>query len=87
MTFVVDLVLAGLGLGVLLSVIRLVKGPTLADRVVAIDVMASLSVAILATTAIAFDQPNLLQPGIVLALVAFLGTVAFARYLEKRAAE
>lgn len=83
----VEVVLAVLAVGVLLAVVRLVKGPTLPDRVVAIDLFASLAVAILATSAIAFDEPNLLQPALVLALVAFLGTIAFARYVEKRASQ
>jgi multicomponent Na+:H+ antiporter subunit F len=81
----VDVVLVTLALAVLVAVVRLVKGPTLPDRVVALDLVASLSVAILAVAAMAFDEANLLQPALVVALVSFLGTVAFAQYLEKRA--
>jgi multicomponent Na+:H+ antiporter subunit F len=63
----------------------LVRGPTLPDRVIALDLIAVLSVGFIAMYALDNDQPVFLDAGIVLALVAFLGTVAFARYLERRA--
>jgi multicomponent Na+:H+ antiporter subunit F len=80
-----EIALAVLSLGVVIAVIRLVRGPTLADRVVAIDLIANQAVAMLAAAAIAFDEPSLFQPALVLTLIAFIGTVAFARYVEKRA--
>jgi multicomponent Na+:H+ antiporter subunit F len=72
------------GLAMFLTFIRLVRGPTLPDRVVALDLMEVLAVGMLATYDVAVDQPVLLDPAAVLALVGFLGTVAFARYLERR---
>lgn len=80
-----EITLGALAIGMLLAVVRLAKGPTLPDRVVAVDLIANLAVAVLGLLAIRFDEPTLLQPAIVLALVAFLGTVAFAHYIEKRA--
>lgn len=79
----VSVTLAVLVLAFTLSLVRLLKGPSLPDRVVALDLMAVLSVGIMAVTAIGLDAPSLLQPALVLALIAFLGTVAFARYVEK----
>ncbi len=76
--------LALVGLALLLTFVRLVRGPTLPDRVVALDLMGVLAVGMLAAYAVATDQPVLLDPATVLALVGFLGTVAFARYLKKR---
>ncbi len=73
------------GLSLFLSFIRLVRGPTLPDRVVALDLMGVQTVGMIAAYAVATDQPVLLDPATVLALVGFLGTVAFARYLERRA--
>jgi multicomponent Na+:H+ antiporter subunit F len=81
----VDVALAVLAVGILMAVVRLVKGPTLPDRVVAVDLIANQAVAVLGLLAIRFDQPTLLQPALVLALVAFVGTVAFAHYIERRA--
>lgn len=68
-----------------LAFIRLVCGPTLPDRVVALDLFAVLSTAFLTIYAIDTDQQVFLDVAIVLALIAFLGTVAFALYIERRA--
>jgi multicomponent Na+:H+ antiporter subunit F len=78
------LALSLVGLAMFLTFARLVRGPTLPDRVVALDLMGVLAVGMLAAAAVAADQPELLDPAAVLALVGFLGTVAFARYLVKR---
>lgn len=67
---------------VILAFVRLVRGPSVPDRVVALDLIAVLVVSIVATYNIATNQPVLFDAAIVLALVAFLGTVAFARYVE-----
>lgn len=76
-------VLAVLALSALLAFVRVVVGPTLPDRVVAIDLIATIAVGMLAACAIAFEQPALLQPALVLGLITFLGTVAFARYVQR----
>jgi multicomponent Na+:H+ antiporter subunit F len=78
------LALGLVGLAMFLTFVRLVRGPTLPDRVVALDLMGVLSVGMLAAYAVATDQPGLMDPAAVLALVGFLGTVAFARYLQRR---
>lgn len=83
--FQAALVLTSLMLTVamILAFVRLLRGPSLPDRVVALDLITILVVAIVATYDIATDQPVLFDAAIVLALVAFLGTVAFARYVER----
>jgi multicomponent Na+:H+ antiporter subunit F len=78
------LALAMIGLSMFLAFIRLVRGPTLPDRVVALDLMGVLTVGMIAAYDVAMDQPILLDTATVVALVGFLGTVAFARYLERR---
>lgn len=65
-------------------VVRLVTGPSLADRVVALDVLAYIAVGVIAAYAVGTGTPALLDAALVLALVAFLGTVAFARFVERR---
>ncbi len=64
---------------------RLVRGPSLPDRVIALDVIASLSLGMIVVYAISADQPIYVDAAIALALIAFLGTVAFAQYIERRA--
>ena len=53
------------------------------DRVVALELVASLVAGIVAVYAIGVDDPALIDVAIALALVAFLGAVAFARYAER----
>lgn len=77
------IVLPCLSFAVVLGFIRLAKGPSLADRVIAFDLLATLGIGILAAYAVVTEQPALLDVGLVLALVSFLGTVAFAHYMER----
>lgn len=67
-----------------LSAWRVLVGPSFPDRVVALDLIGVLSVSFIAVVAIASDQPVLLDAAIALALISFLGTVAFARLIEWR---
>lgn len=66
-----------------LAFIRLVRGPSLPDRVVALELCGTVVVGIIAVQSILTDQHVLLDVAIGLALVSFLGTVAFARYVGK----
>lgn len=77
--------LTALGATLVLSFARLVLGPSLPDRIVALDLIAYQAVAVMLVLAVAVDQPNFLEAALVLALIAFLGTIAFARYLERQA--
>jgi multicomponent Na+:H+ antiporter subunit F len=84
-TPVADVLLALLALAMVLAFVRLLLGPSLPDRVVALDLMTTIAVAMIAGYAAAKGQPVLLDAAIVLALISFVGTVAFARYVERRA--
>lgn len=80
----IELLLVLLGLPLLLGFVRLVRGPSLPDRVVALDFMTAVAVAVSGVWAIATDNELFLDVAMVLALITFVGTVAFARYLERR---
>ncbi|AJD47617.1 multiple resistance and pH regulation protein F [Isoalcanivorax pacificus W11-5] len=67
----------------ILAFIRLVRGPSLPDRVVALELMASLTVGFIGVYALTSDQTAFLDVAMVLALTAFLAAVGFARYLER----
>ena len=73
-------------LGVVLALIRLALGPSLPDRVVALDMMTVAIVAYCALAAIRFDEQAFLDVAVVLALVGFLATVALARFAERNVA-
>jgi multicomponent Na+:H+ antiporter subunit F len=79
--------LAVLALAFLLAVVRLVRGPSLPDRVVAVDLLTTYAIGTMAVTAISVDVSNLMQPALVLAFVGFVATVAFARYISKAGAD
>ena len=69
----------------LLVAIRLVRGPHILDRVLALDFMTVVAVGILGLYAIATDQAAYLDVAMVVALLSFLGTIGFAYYVEQRA--
>ncbi len=83
MSPVMHIAAALLGGALLLAVGRLLRGPTLPDRVVALDLISTLVVGIICMCALVFDQPVYLRDALVLAVVSFLGTVAFAYYVAK----
>jgi multicomponent Na+:H+ antiporter subunit F len=64
---------------------RILHGPTLPDRVVALDLISILTAGSAAVYAIAAGEAVFLDVALILALISFLGTVAFARYLERQA--
>lgn len=68
----------------LLAFVRLVRGPSLPDRVIALDLMTMSGIGIIAAYALATNQPAFLDVAIVLALISFLGVVAFATFIERR---
>lgn len=82
--FSTAVVLPLLVLCVVAAFIRLVRGPSLPDRVVAFDLLASLGICILAAYSVATGQDVFLDLSIILALVSFLGTIGFAFYLRQR---
>lgn len=81
--FCISFAYAGLLLGVVMAFIRLLKGPTLADRVVALDLISVVTIGFIAVYTLDSGQHALLDIAITLGLVAFLGTIAFARLIAK----
>ena len=74
------------GLSAVLIMIRLFKGPTGPDRVVAIDALTLLGAATLALLALHTGQAVLLDAAVVLALVSFIATTAFVLLFSTREA-
>lgn len=87
LAWAIDLTAALMLLAILCSFVRLVRGPSLPDRVVALDLITIITVAIVGLFAVASDVSAFLDVAIGLALVAFLATVAFAWYADRRAAQ
>ncbi|WP_432418834.1 Na(+)/H(+) antiporter subunit F1 [Cytobacillus spongiae] len=62
---------------------RVIKGPSIPDRVVALDAIGINLVAIIALISIALKTNAFLEIILLIGILAFIGTVAFAKYLEK----
>ncbi|MDG4649585.1 cation:proton antiporter [Roseibacterium sp. SDUM158017] len=71
-------------LGVAFAFVRLIKGPSLPDRIVALDMMTVLIVSFCGLYAMLSQDTAFVDVAIVLALVGFLATVALARFVERR---
>ena len=78
-----DVTLTMLALAAVFAFVRLVRGPTLPDRVIAIDLLGVLIVCLLVVAAASTAQQAFLDVAMVVALISFVGTVAYARYLER----
>lgn len=75
--------LVTLGVALVVAFIRLVKGPTLPDRVVAMDLFGVLVVGLIVVLAGWSGVRATLDAAIVIALIGFLGTIAYATYVER----
>jgi multicomponent Na+:H+ antiporter subunit F len=73
-----------LTLSVLLIFYRFLKGPSISDRVIALDLLITTGIGIIAVYSIIMNQSTFLDIAMILALIAFLSTVAFSYYLEKK---
>lgn len=76
--------LALLTIAVLLAFVRLARGPSLADRILALDTMTTLAIGYIGVVAIRTGVMLYLDIAIALGLVGFLSTIALARYLLHR---
>lgn len=74
-----------LAITIILCVYRLWLGPTIADRAVALDQITVEVVAIVVLYSMRVDDPVFLDAALVVALIGFLSTLAFARYIERGA--
>jgi multicomponent Na+:H+ antiporter subunit F len=74
-----------LGLSFLLVFIRLILGPSIPDRVVALDLIAIIIIGFICCYALFADNLVFIDIATILALIGFLGTVGFSYFLNRRA--
>jgi len=72
-----------IALSLLLALYRLLRGPTLPDRIVAVDMLSFLVIAYMAVLVVNTGNAAFLDAASTLALITFLSTAAFARYIER----
>jgi multisubunit Na+/H+ antiporter MnhF subunit len=75
-----------LGVAAALTVVRLLLGPTLADRIVATDLLLTFLVTGSAVLAARTGEGDYLEAMLVVAVIGFLGTAMVARFIERRGA-
>jgi len=71
-----------LSLGMIFSIIRFVKGPTVGDRTLALDTMTTLMVAGLVLLSAVFDRFIYADVALIYGVLGFIGVIVIARYLE-----
>lgn len=71
-------------ISVILVMIRLFKGPQVVDRVIALDLIITIGIALITAYSIRSMKSVLLDVAMIFALIAFLGTIAFSFYLDKQ---
>lgn len=82
--FMIYVILPLLTIGLLLTLWRLVRGPTFADRVVALDKLSVMAIGIFLAYAIGLDRPVYVDIALIVAMLSFLATVGFGYYIERR---
>ena len=78
-----QIALSTLAVALLIAFIRLVKGPTMPDRIVAMDLFGMLVVGLIVVLAGSSGVRATLDAAMVIALIGVLGTVAYATYVER----
>jgi multicomponent Na+:H+ antiporter subunit F len=82
MEWVDYIVFSLVGLGLIFTVIRLLLGPNLSDRIVSLDTFNMIVIGLIALLALLMNSNLYLDIAIIYAVLAFLETIVFARYLE-----
>jgi len=65
-----------------LSMIRALVGPTVFDRILAVNVTGTLTVVLIAVYGFLTDRPDFLDIGLLYALINFIGTIAVTKYVK-----
>ncbi len=77
-------IVPALTLTVVMCFLRLLRGPSLPDRIVAVDMLSAVAVGMMAAYAVATENSIILDVALVVALITFLGTIGFAYYIDRR---
>lgn len=80
---ILSLVFFMIAIGLLLY--RVIKGPTQPDRALALDTIGVNLISAIAIVSIVFNTTAFLEAILILGILAFIGTIAFSRYIERGA--
>lgn len=68
----------------LFAIVRLYQGPGTVDRIIIFDLFASIAMGLMAIAFLWLNEGTMLDVGLLLSIVSFVGTIGFAKYIEKR---
>jgi multicomponent Na+:H+ antiporter subunit F len=72
-----------IAIGALLGIIRFIKGPTAADRTIALDTLSIIAVAVLVLLGYLYQRYIYIDLALVYAVLGFIGIIVIARFIEK----
>ncbi len=78
------IILPILAISALLTVVRFIKGPTIADRVVSLDLLFLIGIGTISVYSIISNESTFLDIAMIFALIGFLSTTGFSYYLDKK---
>ncbi|HLA30445.1 MAG: K+/H+ antiporter subunit F [Pseudomonas sp.] len=81
LAYVIPLCLAIMGLALMLTLARLIKGPDMPDRILALDTLYINAIALLVLFGIWLGSDLYFEAALLIAVMGFIGTVAVAKYL------
>ncbi|MDP3263551.1 MAG: K+/H+ antiporter subunit F [Tabrizicola sp.] len=81
LSYALDFAIGAFGLCLVLNLIRLFTGPTLTDRILAVDTMTVNALALVMLTTVRSGSNLLFEAALLLALTGFIGTVAYCKFL------
>ncbi|MEL6647985.1 MAG: K+/H+ antiporter subunit F [Pseudomonadota bacterium] len=84
MTYALYIAFAAVALTMVLSMIRLLRGPYLGDRVLSLDTISINAVSLIVLYGIAKETQMYFEASMLIAMLGFVSTVAFARFLLRR---
>ncbi|SPA49785.1 K+/H+ antiporter subunit F [Cupriavidus taiwanensis] len=83
LAIVIPVCLAILGLAFLLTLGRLLRGPSLPDRIVALDTLNINAIALIVVLGISLDSAMFFEAALLIAVMGFVATVALSKYLQR----
>jgi multicomponent K+:H+ antiporter subunit F len=83
LTQVVAIAMALFGMAILLNLLRLVRGPDIIDRILALDTMFINSVGLIVLVGIYYNTRVAFELALLIALMGFVGTVAMTKFLVR----
>jgi multicomponent Na+:H+ antiporter subunit F len=76
------IIISVISLGAVFAVIRFIKGPTASDRVMALDTLSVMLIAVLVVLGFLMKRYIYIDVSLVYAVLGFIGVITIARYLE-----